>query len=37
MSGRQTLDEAASEFLTDDYFETWYNNALASLSAYADN
>ena len=37
MSEGQTLDEAASEFLTDDYFETWYNNALASLSAYADN
>lgn len=33
----QSLDEAAAEFLTDDYFETWYASALAALSAYADN
>ena len=33
----QSLDEAAAEFLTDDYFETWYTSALAALSAYADN
>ena len=37
MSNGQTLDEAAAEFLTDDYFDTWYNTTLSTLSALADH
>ena len=31
----QTPEEAEAEFLTDAYFDAWYENTLAALSAYA--
>lgn len=31
----QSEEEAEAEFLTDDYFDAWYDQTLAALSAYA--
>ena len=36
MEQGQTLDEAAADFLTDDYFEAWYQNTRSTLSALVD-
>ena len=37
MEQGQTLDEAAADFLTDDYFEGWYQNTLSTLSTLVDH
>lgn len=37
MEQGQTLDEAAADFLTDDYFEAWYQNTLSTLSTLVDH
>ena len=36
MEQGQTLDEASADFLTDDYFEAWYQNTRSTLSALVD-
>ena len=30
----QTMEEAAEEFLTDEYFDSWYDDTLTKLQAY---
>ena len=30
----RVLEEAEAEFLSDDYFENWYQNVLSELQAY---
>ena len=37
MEQGQTLGEAAADFLTDDYFEAWYQNTLSTLSTLVDH
>ena len=37
MEQGQTLDEAAADFLTDDYFEACYQNTLSTLSTLVDH
>ena len=37
MEQGQTLDEAAADFLIDDYFEAWYQNTLSTLSTLVDH
>lgn len=37
MEQGQTLDEAVADFLTDDYFEAWYQNILSTLSTLVDH
>lgn len=34
LSGGQSLEDAAAEFLTDDYFEAWYQDTLKQLQAF---
>ena len=34
LSGGQSLEDAATEFLTDDYFEAWYQDTLKQLQAF---
>ena len=35
LAAGQTPEEAEAEFLTDAYFEAWYDQTLAALSAFA--
>lgn len=34
ISQGQSAEEAEAEFLTDEYFEQWYQNVLSELQAY---
>lgn len=34
LSGGQSLEDAAAEFLSDDYFEAWYQDTLKQLQAF---
>ena len=35
LAAGQTPEEAEAEFLTDAYFDAWYDQTLAALSAFA--
>ena len=37
MEQGQTLDEAAADFLTDDYFEAWYQTHFPHISTLVDH